>query len=76
MVFFLNSHLCNGTRWFGETTMKIIAQGLEEWPKKNLKKLLFYVQMFILFMKKSINLKLEYVIKIVQKGSKEIPLTL
>ena len=50
--FFLNSHLCNGTRWFGETTMKIIVQGLEEWQKKNFKKLLFYVQMFILFMKK------------------------
>ena len=52
--FFLNSHLCNGTRWFGETTMKTIVQGLEEW-QKNFKKLLFYVQMFILFMKKSRN---------------------
>ena len=52
--FFLNSHLCNGTWWFGETTMKIIVQGLEEWQKKNFKKL-FYVQMFILFMKKSRN---------------------
>ena len=54
MVFFLNSHLCYGTRWFGETTMKTIVQGLEEW-QKNFKNLLFYIQMFILFMKKSRN---------------------
>ena len=39
MVFFLNSHLCNGTRWCGETTMKIIVQGLEEWQKEKLKKI-------------------------------------
>ena len=43
--------------------------------KKNLKNLLFYIQMFILFMKKAVIL-IRVWIKIVQKGSKEIPLTL
>ena len=41
MFFFLNSHLCNGTRWFGETTMKIInyyCSGTGRMAKKKLKK--------------------------------------
>ena len=50
MVFFLNSHLCNGTRWFGETTMKIIVQGLEEWQKIIIKENGYFMFKYLYFL--------------------------
>ena len=50
--FFLNSHLCNGTRWFGETTMKIIVQGLEEWQKKFKKVVILCSNVYTFYEKK------------------------
>ena len=39
MVFFFWTATYVMARWFGETTMKIIVQGLEEWQKEKLKKI-------------------------------------
>ena len=56
--------------------MKIIVQGLEEWQKKNLKKVFILCSNVYTFYEKKAIILIRVCIKIVQKGSKEIPLTL
>ena len=56
--------------------MKIIVQRLEEWQKKRIKKSGYFMFKCLYFLWKKAVILIRVCIKIVQKGSKEIPLTL